>query len=585
MPTSLYNLMLMQGYWGRQADDTTGGYGEQFLTASIQGAYSQDPFAKFKNAAVVEYDKWVDGREVFALTDPYLPADKFRFEDSYRADGIVRRCINLIVKYALGRRTKTIIDITEEFAPAAAEDKVAAINEYLNDQESNAILTFIDSINRKVNMHHATQAAMIQAKVGGRAALLVETDKKTGIPTEVKILNWKKLGTVYIDRKTWKMLGVGYADRKDNDPFPMERLIYFVNHDYHISPDSLYYGLSDLEGVIHTSETNRMLNEIDIKEMARSRWAPAGLLRFKSDISADDARRFVRKFQPGTMNATTHEVELQQFNMLGDFIALINARDANDRYIARVLNVPSPLIGFEAITNRATLNSILQAWQDSDLANDRTMLQDTLEPQWLNKLLAIKFAGLKGFKAEDMVGRKGFSSLLPVKIKLEFENITFETLDELAKAIVPLFTNKLITIGKAAELMGFNDIKEELQKNEERDKIMKETVEQSKIELEKEKIRGGIELQKNAQSAQLNMSKQTQQEMLAAAKAGMAWAQNRGVPNLRNQLLTKQQGVNPQQQQRIVQSSTQSKLDQLKEEMYRTRIATYKAIQQKIESS
>jgi len=590
MPTSLYNLMLQQGFFGWQDQDGQGGYGDQLLTASMHGAYAADPYGRFKNAATIEYDKWADGREVFALTDPYMPADKFRFEDAYRADGMVRRCINLIVKYALGRRTKNVIDITEEFAPAAAEDRAAALNDYLSDQEQNQIITFVDSVNRKVNFHPKVQAAFTQSKVGGRAALLIQSDAQ-GVPENVKILNWKKLGTVYIDKDTWEFLGVGYADLPEGEVYEAKHLIYFVNHDYHITPDSFLYGLSDLEPVMHVSETNRMLNEIDIKEGARSGWAPSGLIRFKSDISAEDARRFVRRFMPGTLNSTTHEIELHQFDLKLDFNALIGARDANDRYIARVLNVPNPLIGFEAITNRATLQSILEAWQDSDLANDRTMLQNVLEPQWLNKLLAIKYSQIK--KLKEPIGLKGYSSLLPVKIKLEFENITFNTLEELAKAVVPLREHNLITTKKAAQILGFDDIEDELVAEEDRTRIAQETEHAAKIELEREKVRGGLQMQQQNQNAQLQMATRFHNEMLTAARMGAYQAQQAQIPQLKNILTAMKKGsVQPQipprqpsQQQQPQQTQTPSKLDLLRQRAYEERIAVYLALKEKLKET
>ena len=65
-----------------------------------------------------------------------------------------------------------------------------------------------------------------------------------------------------------------------DDLLAAEQLLYFRNRDYHVSPGSLFYGLSELEGVIDGSDSKRIAKQEDIKEIMKSNWAPFLILKF-----------------------------------------------------------------------------------------------------------------------------------------------------------------------------------------------------------------------------------------------------------------------------------------------------------------
>jgi hypothetical protein len=470
------------------------------------------PLAHVPNTAFRDI---TDSSQIYVLQDPYRNRDKARFEDAYRSDPIVRRCTNVFAKFVLGSRTKTVIDIRDEFVTQEKQQKAlasaadltkkpttdlkpamynnnAAVTSLLDQQDKQlvqdakqeAILatgiisrselddlkTYIDRINRRVRFHERVKAAMIQSFVGGRAALLVERDQATGgEPTDLKILNWKKLEDVYADIDSWQFLGVGYADREKDDPLRAEEIIYLTNFDFHISPDTLYYGLSQIEPIAHISEANRLIDEEDLKEANRTLWAQHGLIKFPPTVSAEKMDEFIENFYPGTWNATSEDVTVESHAIDIDLESLVVERNENDRRILRSFGVPAFLMGFEEITNRATSEQVLNAWRESELSDVRTWLQDQLEPQYFDSLIKIRFPDLD---LEE----------LELKAKLEFQDITFEPLKDKAEAVVGLYQAGIIDLGKALEVLDMSDILEKMLLEKQRKQELAQAIAQGQQE-------------------------------------------------------------------------------------------------------
>jgi len=538
-----------------------------------------------RTAATIATVQILNGEEVVALRDPYDHLSKLRFENAYRADPTVRRCVDVLAKFVMGKRTHfDIVSGTEEreehmlqslgfrettstsAGPNAAgggfnaspvktaadfqnmmdngekgrgmlpppsrnnqrdeelEEEIEAMfaigdrEDALSEQEARELHRFISDINRRVKFHEKVKAALTQAYVYGRSVLLMETDGQ-GIPTDLKLLNSKKLETIYIDPQTWKLVAIDYADRPKEEPLLAEEIIYFANQDYHISPDTLYYGLSRIETIVHVSETNQLLDEIDLKEGARSMWAGSGVIKFPPDTADELVEEFVENFYPGTWNATSQNVQIDTYNLKLDYVALTNARMENDRRIIRGLGVPGFLVGFENISNRATAEEVMISWHESELDAERTWLQDVLEPQWFDYLIGKRFPELLRTKNDG--SHIVSESTSPVRIKLDFQNISFETLKEKAEAIVPLFNLGLATPEKALELLRWQDQQPAVISELERREMEKQRQFELQFELQKQRANSYM-LRQNQDNVEKNRQEDKDRKQATTANAALA---------------------------------------------------------------
>jgi hypothetical protein len=385
------------------------------------------------------------------LRDPYTSQMKARFEDAWRADPIIRETIERKVMFILGKRTKTSLDIAEEFP--AEEQRKKAVEAVMSNQEYQKAKAAIDETNRRVKFHQRLRAAIVQCKVAGRSALFIEKFEG-GRPADLKVLNSFKLGQVKIDEDTWHFKSVQYSDYASKEDLMAEDLLYFTNLDYHVSPNTLHYGYSEIEGVAHVSECNRMIDEMDLKEINRSLWAGFGLIRFKTKNEAE-MEAFISKFDPAIWTAINQDVDIEVRQIAHDLEKLVMERTENDKRIIRALGVPLFLMGYEDIPTRATAHEVLLGWRESVLEDQRTWLRDMLEPQWYDTLL------MQELNIKDI-------SEIKVKVKQEFEDITFETFKDKADALLPLYSEGILPLDKLLKMLDMEDIIQEVQANKEK---------------------------------------------------------------------------------------------------------------------
>lgn len=549
-----------------------------------------------RNASQMTTVQILNGEEVVALKDPYSFLDKLKFENCYRADPTVRRCVDVLAKFVMGKRTHFDIVAGEEeremqmlishgfrdspvqggappaptrpsptsgtggptvplnnspvknFAdpigtgdvmgqPSAGmlpsssssnqndggglDDTVDEmfdendIESPLDENQLRELYRFLLDVNRRVLFDARIKAALTQAYVYGRSALLIENDAQ-GIPIDLKLLNSKKLDTVYVDPNTWKLVAVDYADRPKEQPLLAEEIIYFCNQDYHISPDTLWYGLSRIETIVHVSETNQLLDEIDLKEGARSMWAGSGVIKFPPDTPDTLVEEFVAGFYPGTWNATSQNVQVDTYNLKLDYVSLTNARNENDRRIIRGLGIPAFLVGFEQISNRATAEEVMISWHESELDAERTWLQDVLEPQWFDPLIAKRFPKLTALKDDPTRILAGKAS--PLRVKLDFVNISFETMKEKSEAIIPLFDRGLATVEKVMEVMRWQDQTPAVLAEQQRREMEKQQQFQMQFELQKQRAQSYL-IGQNQKSVEKRRQMQKDEQSVTANAA------------------------------------------------------------------
>jgi hypothetical protein len=462
-----------------------------FLSASTREDNRQPSSIYGKSRSAAAVGGFVEPRDIGAgtfaiLRDPYTAPMKIRFEEAWRMDPVVRSAINRKVSFTLGREFKTVLDIIETF-PNRSEYR-AALNQIMSDQEYKNARAIVDRLNRKVNFQHCLKAAVIQSKVYGRSALLIdgplkdpETGEQVGIPRtgldmdmvrliDVKTLSSKLLGQVKINENTWALQAVLYntTNRGVNDPtnyIKANRLIYFTNVNYHISPQTIHYGYSDIEPIAHISECNRIINEEDMKEINFTMWAGFGLIKIPGTRNVTDVEQFLANFKGGRWSVISSDIQVEVHQLTNDLKALIEERRENEQLILRALNVPAMILGFEDIQNYATAQQVLMAWKESVIEEERTHLNQTVQPQWFDRAFA------SALNIEDVWE-------LTVEMKLAFEDIAFENIKDRALAYLPIYEAGLIPDEKILEIFGLDDVIDQLKELQQKKEQAQQEIQQ-----------------------------------------------------------------------------------------------------------
>ena len=403
--------------------------------------------------------KSLSSEDYIVQKDPYTSTAKIQFEENARAEPMTRSALRKQANYTWAKGIKTVLDtMDDDFETtqlkSEAVSKIMTKQEYLNAKK------VVDKVNKRCNVRFWFKAASINAKTYGRSALLKEyVDSPDDHPSSVCLLYSKLLGNVYNDKNNpSKMAYIEYNTNEDNKYnnkiyYEPEDLVYFTNFDIGLSPNSLGYGYSELEPIKDIGETNRVINEEDNKEFARSLWAGNLLFKLPNMKNATEVENLLSNFDPGKPVAITSDITTEQLERPNDLQAVTELNIQNDRRILRSTEVPTPTF-FEDITNRATVQFILHAYKETHVEQERIWLKDIIEPQWIYPIWAKEL----GYEPEQM-------EELDAKLTLEFVEYNFDTFSQKIEAWLPLVQAGYISIERFLEEIGYPQLAEEYKKN------------------------------------------------------------------------------------------------------------------------
>lgn len=414
--------------------------------------------------------------------DPLSRKTKNRLLQTYQ-DYTVCSAIATLVHYVLGTEIKaTVYPVSREQLKTQEEvdERLnAIINEFSLEKTSmEELQTFIDMVDLNCELYetHLPQA-MAQSYVFGRSALwivransqiddpsegnemLQKWGFREGVPVALRPLDSINLGQVTVDTKSWEPKRVEYlgnlgsstdktlrGSQVEAEEIDIKDLIYFTRDDYNIVPDSLNYGFTRLLDAVPLSENKRRLIKKVFAEIDNNQWAGLNIYEI-AGMSEKDMQAFAQSLRPGRSKVTNQPLKVHninpQFDMSGNLAQL---RDLTLNLLSAV-KVPSFLMNFESVTNRATTEAVLIAWQQTVLEAERTWIRNILWKYWYRPLIEFKFPD------------KQFL-YMRIKILNEFKSIEFASLFERAISINNLYSARIINLREARELLNlppFND--------------------------------------------------------------------------------------------------------------------------------
>ena len=319
------------------------------------------------------------------LKPPYRKRELDRFEDTYRTDGTVRNGVNKKWNFILGAHTTANLDVNKEFQ--TDDDRAEQLQKVLAFEPYQKAKDAANEILRKTDFRFVIHAAGVSASVYGRSCVEKVRDPEGNI-IRLNILNSKLLGDVKVNADTWEFEGVHYRDLPKTDDLLLAKdIIYITRNDVHISPGSMYYGLSDLEPVIDASETKRIIIQEDLKEISKGAWAGFLWMKFKNpNVTAAQIQEIAESVKPGAAMATDQDVEITVDQVTQESPMLLNMINELNLEMGRTMSIPSPLIGYENSQNYSNLVQTLIAWKESDLNAERMWLCNIVEKQLLGEI-------------------------------------------------------------------------------------------------------------------------------------------------------------------------------------------------------
>jgi hypothetical protein len=413
----------------------------------------------------------LSSEDYIVQSDPYTNAAKIQFEENARCEPMTRAALQKKNDFLFGKGIHTVLDtMYDDFV--TTELKSEAVSKIMSKQEYIKAKKVVDKVLKRCNARYWFKTATHNAKTYGRSALLKEyIDSPDEHPTSLCLLYSQLLGNVYNDKKNpGKISYIEYNTNQNSDYnnkifYEPDDLVYFTNFDVGLTANSLGFGLSEIESIKDIGETNRVINEEDNKEFARSLWAGNVIFKLPNLHNATEVETLLTNYDPGKPVAITSDITAEPIERPHDLQAVTELNIQNDRRELRAVQMPQPLF-FEDVTNRATVKFILQAYKETSVEQERIWLKDIIEPQFIYPIWAKELAYDEATMAD-----------LDAKLTLEFEEYNFDSFPEKVEAWLPIVQAGYISIERFLEKIGYPELSEEYKKNKQ--ELLKQRLETS----------------------------------------------------------------------------------------------------------
>jgi hypothetical protein len=406
----------------------------------------------------------------YRFRDPYADTYKNRLLNAWFFDPVIQEAIYIRTSNILGKARRTRLEPDANISTIFDEelDEFTDMDEIIDKDERVQLIQYINFVEKltKINQHYHY---FVQDRfVGGRAAIHKRTNPKTiehyqrskvnganrfgwkiheDTPTNLMYLEWWRLGQIKVDR--WdEVEKIEYRDSSRFAPPEEGRPEAEKGLGYMIPTDQLIYGTriekrygrSIIQTILSVSEQNRLMNDQDILEITKSRWAPSGLFISKT-MSDEEMANFIADRKAGIDAGVRGEMDYIKLSNDADPKPLADLRKDNVRFMLIPLDVPSFMMKQEEITNRATSAAVLGGWRALTLENDRTEFRDIIWEQFYAPLIVL-WMQANGHKDFDMID-------FNAKIGFVFQNLAFEDDKTQAEVVDLLQKNGVESIGES----------------------------------------------------------------------------------------------------------------------------------------
>ena len=456
---------------------------QQLTKSNLQ---SEEEFLKAHGGREKVYD---------AFKDPYSEDEKKILLENYCREPATRRALDILTEFTLGERTELVMDTSRAYADQNRQNE--AIKALSEDPLLVDYLDDLATIDEKVNATDRFTELLISGENFGRSVLVMQYDPD-GIPVRLIPLASIRLGKVYADIETWEILGIEYKDYKgDQRILKAEDIIHYEANDYHIVPNSRYFGRSTAEPTMYTAMSLRTTNEIALPEIRKQKWAPFHILQLPQIESQQKLDQIRDALQPGKTQVwgagdiKIHELKLNDIN-LDQFH---NSIVSSEKDIFRSFGI-ALVFAFQDEQNRSTAQFSSNLMRVTKLTKIRTRLKNVLEPQWYERNLRALMKkrdkevnelqqgdGLEQYQDTGVVNALERSTkilkidpnALPFRPRMKFVDKKVDTFLEISEAALGWYQANILSKEEAAELGQLDQYVEKIAAREAEQKLLTPT--------------------------------------------------------------------------------------------------------------
>lgn len=355
--------------------------GIQEILEDVAGASKKASESIFENA--IDEDELKRRFPDFINSDdPLTDEQKLKIHEAIQADGGVRRGLSFWRKFVFGRKVTALFRVKK--SDLLRTEILDAVTKRI-DMHPDLIKyrSRIRDIDDEVKLRESVQSICDNLFGYGRA-VLVKLFNEDKLPVRLVPISSHQLGKVYLDGKTFEFIGVEYKELEKKNILLASDIIHFELNDNNVTPNSMYYGTSNVFPVLSMAETNLINRERNFPEIIRKRWAATLLIKTSTRSTARN-QQIVDEVsnRAGGSVVIPDLVDAQNIQVDTELTSLINYMVEADKKILRDMELPMSAGGFlSSEITRAMAQAELHVWAESTLEDLREMMTDILVKQW-----------------------------------------------------------------------------------------------------------------------------------------------------------------------------------------------------------
>jgi len=462
---------------------------ESSFTGITKRNFSKSPITGDRSLAASSIDN---------LVTVLNPTQLRQCGNAYINNGIVRTVIDRSVYFINPKRTDFVIEPNAELTVGRDDEEIKEIEENIRkDKDIQLLRQKLVRINKRVKLHQQTDKLLCSSFVFGRGALeILRFPKGTtesgiwnqfGEPEALKHLSSTRIKNIKANTRTGVFEGIEYDDGNASRTGPKKisstNLVAAFHDDNGILDNSNYSGLSAVWPILEAANVVEAILSEDLPEVTRQTHSKFGIM-YGGTSKKSTLNKLKEELESSTWLVHNEPGLTAEVHDLGrDPMELGNLTDFLDRYICTSMNLPLFML-YEDTANFATANQVMQVYKAGMLGRYRTWLQGILEDYWYDPILADHL----DIELKDVISA-------PIKIKATFDDINFETRQEVITADEKLQNMMVFTNVDTAKDIGREDIARRLQ--EEENEIQKAVKFQRDMDIQEQQ----------AQTAQQNKNK------------------------------------------------------------------------------
>lgn len=273
-------------------------------------------------------------------------------------------------------------------------------------------------------------------------------------------------------------------NRNTNLLLPINQCVLF-KHSLAVAPNVEFFGISKVFSILEISEINREIHFDILPSANKLQMRGSGIITAQDIKSKSKLTNLEQQLEAGANYIiTSSPITYVPINIPVDMEGISKQRFDNIRHILMGMNLPSPMLNFENVTNRDTLRIVAEFFKDTSLDPLRKMVNIAMRDQWYYRLIEFFFRRvLPNSPIASKADKKNYSFInLKLQIINEFANINFAVFEELIKALNQCL---FLTEAEKREIIGRAPLSAKDQRAKDKPNPKEETMQKEMIEVDK----------------------------------------------------------------------------------------------------